>query len=297
MPYLKKIMFFSVLPVIFILLFTGVSFSEPGPPPYLNYQGQLNNDQGNPVTGEKTMVFRLYATISADLADALWQSGDVTVQVQNGKFSVNLGESPQVAISQDLFSDSERYLGVTVDGTELMPRKRLMSVPYAMNCGIPQGAIIMWSGSVGDIPAGWALCDGTDGTPNLRDRFIVGAGGGYSVGGTGGTNSNNLSHSHIVNNHTHGISSDGNHNHHIDHTMDLYSHIGDVSDKVEDGTNETVGSEDHGHRLHFVVDTWNSGNHSHGGATGGSSPGTNSKLSSSVENRPLYYALCFIMKQ
>lgn len=40
---------------------------------------------------------------------------------------------------------------------------------------IPSGVIVMWSGAIANIPAGWALCDGTNGTPDLRDRFIVGA--------------------------------------------------------------------------------------------------------------------------
>lgn len=40
--------------------------------------------------------------------------------------------------------------------------------------------IVLWSGAIADIPAGWALCDGNNTTPDLRDRFIVGAGGAYS---------------------------------------------------------------------------------------------------------------------
>jgi len=52
--------------------------------------------------------------------------------------------------------------------------------------GFPRGGIIMWSGSINDIPAGWALCDGSNGTPDLRDRFIVGAGSSYAVGAKGG---------------------------------------------------------------------------------------------------------------
>ena len=44
----------------------------------------------------------------------------------------------------------------------------------------------MWSGSVDAIPAGWALCNGENNTPNLRNRFIVGAGDEYSVGDVGG---------------------------------------------------------------------------------------------------------------
>jgi len=53
---------------------------------------------------------------------------------------------------------------------------------------VPPGMIVMWSGSVDTIPEGWALCDGTNGTPNLRDRFIVGAGGRYGVGAGGYVN-------------------------------------------------------------------------------------------------------------
>jgi len=48
------------------------------------------------------------------------------------------------------------------------------------------GMILAWSGSVGDIPSGWLLCDGTNNTPDLRDRFIVGAGSSYNLGDTGG---------------------------------------------------------------------------------------------------------------
>ena len=57
----------------------------------------------------------------------------------------------------------------------------LSSVP-----GVPVGGIIMWSGATNNIPSGWALCDGQNGTPNLQDRFIVGAGSSYNVNDTGG---------------------------------------------------------------------------------------------------------------
>lgn len=51
-----------------------------------------------------------------------------------------------------------------------------VSVPGAMsNESFPSGAIVIWSGTVASIPSGWQLCDGTNGTPDLRDRFIVGA--------------------------------------------------------------------------------------------------------------------------
>jgi hypothetical protein len=49
------------------------------------------------------------------------------------------------------------------------------------------GMILLWSGSVASIPTGWVLCDGTNSTPDLRDRFIVGAGSTYAVNATGGS--------------------------------------------------------------------------------------------------------------
>ena len=62
----------------------------------------------------------------------------------------------------------------------------LQSAPV-VTPAIPTGAILLWSGSLGSIPTGYALCDGTNSTPDLRDRFIVGAGSTYAVAATGGS--------------------------------------------------------------------------------------------------------------
>ena len=63
--------------------------------------------------------------------------------------------------------------------------------------GIPAGLIAMWSGATNAIPSGWALCDGNNGTPNLQDKFIVGAGSSYAVDATGGSADATLvSHTH-----------------------------------------------------------------------------------------------------
>jgi hypothetical protein len=60
-------------------------------------------------------------------------------------------------------------------------------VTTAVAAGVPSGVIVMWSGSIASIPSGWYLCNGSNGTPDLRDKFVVGAGSTYSVGGTGGS--------------------------------------------------------------------------------------------------------------
>jgi hypothetical protein len=51
----------------------------------------------------------------------------------------------------------------------------------------PTGTIAMWTGAIADIPSGWTLCDGTDSTPDLRERFIQGAANGVEAGATGGS--------------------------------------------------------------------------------------------------------------
>lgn len=85
----------------------------------------------------------------------------------------------------------------------------LMSAFFLLGQGweateVPAGGILMWSGSIESIPEGWALCDGTEGTPDLTDRFIVGAGVTYSPGDIGGEAEHVLtvdempSHSHSI---------------------------------------------------------------------------------------------------
>jgi len=64
-----------------------------------------------------------------------------------------------------------------------------------------KGIITLWSGAIVDIPYGWRLCDGNNGTPDLRDKFIVGAGSAYAPGAAGGSSSHN--HTFTTDGHTH----------------------------------------------------------------------------------------------
>jgi microcystin-dependent protein len=120
----------------------------------------------------------------------------------------------------------------------------------------------MWSGSTSTIPTGWALCDGSNGTPDLRNRFIVGAGDSYSVDDTGGS---------ATMAHTHGV--------------DLPSFAGNSGnnsgavrhDGAATGGND-IASHPHSHSIA----------HDH--------PATTSGAASNTENRPPYYALAYIMK-
>ena len=63
---------------------------------------------------------------------------------------------------------------------------QVATTAFVMANAIPVGGIIMWSGTVATIPANWALCNGSNGTPDLRDKFIIGAGSTYEPAATGG---------------------------------------------------------------------------------------------------------------
>jgi len=84
-----------------------------------------------------------------------------------------------------------------------------------INTAMPSGGIIIWSGAVASIPSGWYLCNGSNSTPDLRGKFVYGAGGAYAVGATGGAETHTLSeaempvHTHIQNSHTHSYSAGG----------------------------------------------------------------------------------------
>ena len=127
--------------------------------------------------------------------------------------------------------------------------------------GIPAGGIIMWSGSVANIPSGWYLCNGSYGTPDLRDRFVIGAGSSYNPGATGGatsvtlSTSNMPSHSHTGASHSHTI---GSHSHTVSsHSHTIGSHTHTFSSLVNGYT--SIQSDNHYH----TANTGSAGAHSH----------------------------------
>jgi hypothetical protein len=94
----------------------------------------------------------------------------------------NLVYSTSPTISSPTFTGTPiaPTAAVTTDSTQIATTAFVRDI-------IPAGIISMWSGSIGTIPSGWLICDGSNGTPDLRNRFIVGAGSTYSVAATGGS--------------------------------------------------------------------------------------------------------------
>jgi len=201
-----------------------------------------------------------------------------------GNFSVssNLLVTGTTALTGALTGTTGVFSGtVALGGTPTAPTAapgtsttQIATTAFVAATIIPAGVIVLWSGSVASIPSGWYLCDGTNGTPNLRDRFVVGAGSTYAVAATGG------SADAVVVSHNHSATSsvvDSGHSHTIDTLVS-----GGGPDKVYPGAaggNLNIASTNSAVTGISVNTTI---------ATAG--------VSGTGANLPPYYALAYIMK-
>jgi hypothetical protein len=168
----------------------------------------------------------------------------------------------------------------------------------------PIGGIILWSGSIGGIPTGWALCNGLNGTPNLRNRFVVGAGSSYNPADTGGfSNIPLINHSHNTNQaaHRHNISDPG-HNHNTSVGGHKHTTIGHGNE--DDGGSRVTGSNNGGSSNNSMNNDAPNVNLSNN--TIGINQTANRSITINVDsegnsngsgrNLPPYYALAYIMR-
>lgn len=155
-----------------------------------------------------------------------------------------------------------QYTGNEVDNL-LEKAEKSASQEYvnqAINAaGFITGMILMWSGNIDAVPTGWALCNGNNGTPNLVDRFIVGAGNQYAIGNIGGSDTVTLTTAQMP-----------KHSHQYDETNIRATNIVEVTgagyyDILEDGSQTSTAT-------------------------------TTAGEGAAHENRPPYYALAYIMK-
>lgn len=179
---------------------------------------------------------------------------------------------------------------------------------------LPTGIIVMWNSTAASIPAGWQLCNGSNGTPDLRGQFVVGAGGSYTPGDTGGASSVTLS-ANAMPIHTHELTgslttgSAGGHTHTVTDPGHAHTTTFNRTSKSNNATpfmlsDPNVGENNNGSvalpttsaatgisiaaALDHVHSLTLSGNTQSAGGTGGTTQ--------PHENRPPYYALCYIQK-
>jgi len=179
----------------------------------------------------------------------------------------------------------------------------------ASGAAVPSGGIIMWSGHTSTIPSGWYLCDGNNNTPDLTNRFVMGAGSSNELT-TGGSNERTLTTSNMPQ-HRHTFSDSattntaGNHSHSgSTNTTGAHSHSsgwygprgadgsfsGFATNNSNYGNVDTGSAGNHSH----TISTNTTGNHSHTLSVSGN---TNYQGSSTAfDNKPAYMALAYIMK-
>ncbi len=273
----KQIKIFFVAIIFLFLVATGGAIQQ-----LVSLQGKVELN-GNLVDDGNITVTIYDASTGGNLIYN--SSNDFDNAIQDGYFDIMLGSNTELNLNlsrdywvdisvngQNLdFSGADRKqfqspVGTTMSGN-LTVEDTVTATSFVGNGSqltdtIPTGVIVMWSGSIANIPSGWALCNGSNGTPDLRERFIVGAGGdnpnvngtGYNVDDAGGEANHTLTIAEMPS-HTHGMR----------------------YDPSSSGTEYQFNSgTDQGFREY--VDTY---------STGGDEP---------HENRPPYYALAYIMK-
>lgn len=120
-----------------------------------------------------------------------------------------VGSDIEAGIGYRIFTQNENIVGDTDASPNIPPYhalyylQKISDPPPGTPSGAPQGIITIWNGSVEEIPLEWHYCDGYDGTPNLRGKFIPCSGLLYVVGAVGGV----VGHSHFMtaNPHNHEI--------------------------------------------------------------------------------------------
>jgi hypothetical protein len=209
-----------------------------------------------------------YANLQSNVSGVLpVGNGGTGVNTSTGTGSVVLSASPTFT--------GTPLAPTASSGTNTTQLATTAFVTSALTALVPSGSIMLWSGSLASIPAGWLLCNGSSGTPDLRDRFVVGAGSTYAVAATGG------SANAIVVSHTHTATS----------VVTDPQHAHEVFCGTTQGPQSIPPSDGDGNQPQFAQTTTSA-------STGITVATTNSTEGSSGTNAnlPPYYALAYIMK-
>jgi len=277
----------SLLMIFFVFIANLVIADVPNE---IRYNGKLK-EYRTEVNANKNMNFKIYDQLTGGTAK--WESGNKSVVVSSGIFSVVLNPDVdwrgkdyylEIEIDSKKLEPREKLTAVPYSLHSNTTEKAIVkdSAEFSVTVGndkrfvvdsngaktiignseyfmVPKGGIIIWSGSATDIPTGWVLCDGNNGTPDLRDRFVLGAGHNYAVDSTGGEATHTLT-----------IDEMPKHNHNY--------------------TNAKIGSGGVGHGDYYNNDVCMK-------PTDNSDVTMYSGNSQPHNNMPPYYSLCYIMKK
>lgn len=197
-----KLRSFFVSIITFCLFSFSLSFAA-SVPPLINYQGRLTDANGVGLTGTKRLEFNVYdATTGGNIVWGIQIIDDVPLV--DGHFNVILSTDNQGRSIADAFNSKNRYIAIKVGEPhtdlsgvpEISPRQQILSAPYAVQAAratmadsavisthhsniIPVGTIVAFWGTT--APAGWRICNGQPGTPDLRGVFLRGLDNGRNL--------------------------------------------------------------------------------------------------------------------
>ena len=218
----------------------------------------------------------------AETDTLLSAKANVGVSYTKAEADIEIDSKADIGVSYTK-AETEARLVTKADVTETYTKTEVEALIDAFDA-IPTGLISIWSGPTGAVPSGWRICDGGDGTPDLRNRFVMGAGLTYA-GATGGS-ADAVAISH---NHTGSTNSTGNHYH--------------LQGEPSTGGGSFHGMQNHGggdlkDRAGLVAGLLNhqsyktntTGAHAHTFTT------STNGVAGTGRNLPPYYALAYIMK-
>ena len=250
--------------------YTSVSGLTPNENPIiLNSEGRVSGT--NEVWLDSAVSYKLILETSASVQ--LWSADDLSgiagfgnaLPVTSGGTGVSSNTAYAVLCGGTTSTNPIQSIASVGTAGQVLTSNGAGALP-TMQAAFVSGMVIIWSGSVASIPTGWLLCNGSSSTPDLRDRFVVGAGSTYAVDATGGSANASLpSHTHTA------TVTDPQHNH---------------------TTNAAGGGAQSGGGATLFTGSGTTGNASTGITVANSTEG----VSATNANLPPYYALCYIMK-
>ena len=244
----------------------------------------------NTASGEYSMAAGRRAN-AGHAGSFVWADGTDAEFASTAANQFNIRATGGVGINTAAQSGVALKVNGTVTATKLEVDSLTVKNATAASEGagsVPVGGIIMWSGSAANVPKGWALCDGSKGTPDLRDRFILGSSGTRSAGSTGGANTITLTtdnlpaHNHVAKG---SVSEGGEHKH----------KFRSFRARLEDNSGDTDNSSTKDEKKGELTDdnaVQAAGKHTHTFDVTTTSVGGGK----AVSFMPSYYAMAFIMR-